>query len=191
MIRYWCSSPQYGRPSETTFWMGLKDAGDGYVVGRCMKHSELDVPLSRIGQMQALSGGEHFQARLKLDARNRYIEQHERQHLSRIEIVKQLFGSFINRSQAYDYPNEIGLVLFGTDVEVTCALSPSYEDFREKVEKASTSGDKRLYDAVDKAANELEEWRKRQQAAAAASDNDSDAALRILVLSDGADTKSQ
>lgn len=38
--------------------------------------------------------------------------------LKRIEVVKQLFEAFVNRSEAYDYSHHMGLVLFGSTVNV-------------------------------------------------------------------------
>jgi len=120
-----------------------------------------------------------------MSLKKRFVEPHERRYLSRLEAVKQLFHAFINRSQAYDYPNEIGLLLFGSETKLVCPLSPVFEDFRDKVDEAHTSGDTRLYDAIDSAAHHLEEWKRKKGSAV-----DPDVKLRILVLSDGADTKS-
>eukprot|EP00930_Biecheleria_cincta_P063472 TRINITY_DN4900_c1_g1_i1.p1 TRINITY_DN4900_c1_g1~~TRINITY_DN4900_c1_g1_i1.p1 ORF type:complete len:1840 (+),score=271.72 TRINITY_DN4900_c1_g1_i1:43-5562(+) len=186
LIRYWCSahSVDSRRPSTLSLWKDLRESGDGYSVGTCLSHAKLLLPIDRFAG-SLTDCGSHFQGKLVLSARGRYIEPSERRHLTRIEIVKQLFGTFINRSQAYDYPNEIGLMLFGDETTMACPISPLFEDFRDKVDDAQTSGDTRLYDAVDSAANELEEWRKSKQAV-----GDCDASVRILVLSDGRDTKS-
>ena len=43
--------------------------------------------------------------------------------LSRMTGCKQLFHAFINRSQAHSFPNQIGLVVFGSDVETTCTIT--------------------------------------------------------------------
>ena len=40
-------------------------------------------------------------------------------HLSRLEAVKQLFHAFISRTEAYDLPHRVGLVLIGTTVSIS------------------------------------------------------------------------
>jgi ubiquitin-protein ligase len=105
-----------------------------------------------------------------------------RKHLTRLETCKQLFHAFINRSLAYDYPIEIGLLEFGTKVSVTCPFTPMYETFRDKIDSVEADGDTALYDALDTACTELLNWK---QAKPKERDN---AKLRIVCLSDGANT---
>jgi ubiquitin-protein ligase len=191
MLRIWCAAPdalsEQLRPSSTTYWSGTKSCGDGYFSGQPLQHSELSQRISnqKLERTQNPSGAQYYTAELNLLWAQRQVPQHERRELCRIECVKQLFHAFVNRSQAYDYCNEIGLALFGDEVQVVCPISPVFEDFRERVDAAITSGDTRLYDAVDKAADELEAWHTRKQQSLPA-----DVALRVLVLSDGMDTKS-
>ena len=88
--------------------------------------------------------------------------------------------------QAFGLPVDVGLLVFSSDVSLTCDPTAFSEDFRDQVQRARASGDTALYDAVEKAADALEAWQSKQDAEAA----NSKPALRIYVLSDGADTKS-
>jgi ubiquitin-protein ligase len=95
-------------------------------------------------------------------------------------LVKQLFHAFINRSQAYDYANHIGLTVFSTDVSEVCPLTPLFEVFRDHVDRAEAEGETRVYDAISAAAKALIKYKQ----------DHTDCKLRILCLSDGEDTKS-
>ena len=79
---------------------------------------------------------------LEVDIFKKHVERHQRRHMTRIDIVKQLFhglstvtlkktqkhsnilclSAFINRSQAYDYPNHIGLMIFNSKTEYKCKV---------------------------------------------------------------------
>ena len=50
--------------------------------------------------------------KLSLEAHERYVDPSKRRNMSRLEIVKELFNSFVNRSISYNYPTQIGLILF-------------------------------------------------------------------------------
>ena len=65
--------------------------------------------------------------------------------LSRLETVKQVFFAFGNRMKAYNYATDVGLVSFGSEVTVACAITPFFDLFREKVDDARASGDTKLY----------------------------------------------
>ena len=90
--------------------------------------------------------------------------------------------------EAYDHPHRISLVLFGSEVEVACPFTPLFDKFKKSVDSASAGGDTRLWDAVDRA---------RQDLAALVGGTDPGGGRcypaclkRVLVLSDGKDTKS-
>jgi len=97
-----------------------------------------------------------------------------------MQLVQQLFGAFINRSEAYDLPNELGLVLFGSEAKVTCPMTPLFEQFRTFVEKARPDGDTSLFDALALAVEELRAFGTAHPRAR----------RRVLCLSDGQDTSS-
>jgi len=97
--------------------------------------------------------------------------------LSRMSVVKQLFHAFINRSQAYDFANHIGLILFGSRVDLACGLTPLYERFRNRIDEVEEEGDTKLWHAINLGATTLREWQQ----------DHAKAATRIVVITDGAD----
>lgn len=104
--------------------------------------------------------------------------------LTRLTTVKQLFHAFINRSQAYDFPVQLGLITFSSEVKYVCPLTALYDEFRDHIDDVEGRGDTKLYDALNLAQEKLIDakkvWKNKGQ----------DVKLRILVLSDGNDTKS-
>jgi len=82
---------------------------------------------------------------------------------------------------AYKYPNQIGLILFGSNVEYKCPITPLFEVFRDQIDKVNASGETCLYDAIEKAGEVLLNFKKTHEKAQ----------LRILCLTDGDDTKSK
>lgn len=151
------------RPAQFSLWTQLRDSGDGWRHGVCLDDTrrvmsydidelEMDKPYKR-----------------------------DDTRLTRIQTVKQLFHAYINRSQAYNYANHIGLMLFGTNVDYTCKITPLFEVFRDEIEESSAQGETALYDALDGAADALVAFQREWP----------DCKLRIIVLSDGDDTSSK
>ncbi|KAK6502352.1 hypothetical protein TWF506_002933 [Arthrobotrys conoides] len=101
--------------------------------------------------------------------------------LNRLEVCKQIFSSFVNRTLAYNYANHYGLITFDSFIRV--AQTPTYvmEDFRSKILRMEPSGNTMLWDALDKAIDELESHGK----------DFPKARKRIICLSDGEDTGSK
>ena len=64
---------------------------------------------------------------LKFEAGVKPRKEVSAKHLTRLQTVKQLFNSFANRSQAYNYASEIGLVTFGNAVNIVQPLTPFFE----------------------------------------------------------------
>jgi ubiquitin-protein ligase len=110
--------------------------------------------------------------------------QQPRTDLSRLDMVKQQFAAFVNRSSAYDYAHHIGLVTFGSDCKVACSLTPVFETFRCLLDEVATAGDTRLYDALAQSCDLLTAWKRARPEHNAAR-------LRVLCLSDGRDTCSE
>lgn len=54
-------------------------------------------------------------------------------HLPMYPYASPPFNRHITRAQAYDLPLEVGLVSFGSEVNVDCAITPLLEKFRDKV----------------------------------------------------------
>ena len=100
--------------------------------------------------------------------------------LTRIQTVQQLFHALLNRTQAYSFPHNIGLITFGTAPTYTCPITRFYDDFMRSLDRVAVSGDTCLFDAVDMARLKLEEYCSNLQCK-----------KRIIVLSDGNDTNSR
>eukprot|EP00666_Eupelagonemidae_sp_cell4sb_P007626 gene7626-20180_t len=76
--------------------------------------------------------------------------------LTRLDVVKQLFFAFANRTMSYDLHHVIGLVLFSSTTEVRCPLTEVFEGFRGEVDKlTATQEGTKLWDALDTAAGHL------------------------------------
>jgi Mg-chelatase subunit ChlD len=71
--------------------------------------------------------------------------------VSHSQATQQLFHALVNRAQAYDYANQLGLICFGSEVSRTCELTPLYERFRDRVDGMRTDGDTKLWDAIAQA----------------------------------------
>eukprot|EP01062_Namystynia_karyoxenos_P061728 TRINITY_DN541_c0_g1_i6.p1 TRINITY_DN541_c0_g1~~TRINITY_DN541_c0_g1_i6.p1 ORF type:complete len:1950 (+),score=620.65 TRINITY_DN541_c0_g1_i6:99-5948(+) len=189
-VRIWEADPLCGPrsvPSETSLWTELKDSGDGFCsgthLGRDRWRDRLgDVLLHPTELYSARRGANELLGPVEVELCGRHREHWEEHELSRMEVTKQLFHAFINRSLAYDFPVEIGLVLFDSTATVACPISPLFENFRAQVDRAKPHGETCLYSAIHEAAKRLADWQQgpRRQ----------EAALRILCLTDGADTKS-
>uniref|UniRef100_A0A0G4HFP5 UBC core domain-containing protein n=1 Tax=Chromera velia CCMP2878 TaxID=1169474 RepID=A0A0G4HFP5_9ALVE len=187
-----------GRPSRTRWFTTMEDRGDNRSVGQVVSFRERSnlTTLARQWDFQSrlcdederdrpgtvlLGGGELVTLRLWPAPRpSRAAKLRQQRNLSRLQVVKQLFHAFVNRSEAYALPHSLGLVLFGSEAEVTCPLTPLFEDFKEHVNSADAEGDTAMIDAIDIAAEELLEFRKQN----------STARLRVLCLTDGKDNKS-
>ena len=118
---------------------------------------------------------------LKLRLWERKLTMYNEKNLSRLEVCKQIFGSFINRVLAYNYPVHVGLVTFETTSKLAQAPSAIVENFRRAIDKMEATGDTALWDALALACDELRESSRKYP----------DAKKRIICLSDGVDNKSE
>ena len=66
--------------------------------------------------------------------------------LTRLDAVKSLFNSFVDRSLAYQLPHVVGLVLFGTRARIECPITEAFELFmvRDALPRPSAPLFKRL-----------------------------------------------
>ena len=105
------------RPSKCSLWHGLKVKGDGIREGWVIsgKSNAFESSFSDLtrhhgeveGTVEELEAGPlHRTKSQKADSRR----------LTRLQTVQQLFHSLINRTEAYDHPHRIALVLFGSEV---------------------------------------------------------------------------
>ena len=97
-------------PSTVTLWSGLKDTGDGWESGTKL---ESDDHLNKCRSRMNHSDADENMLEISVH-RASPKDKHTSKHLSRLEAVKQLFHAFISRTEAYDLPHPVGLVLFGT-----------------------------------------------------------------------------
>jgi ubiquitin-protein ligase len=104
----------------------------------------------------------------------------ELRRLTRLDVSKQVFGAFINRLIAYDFPTMVGLVSFGTSASLAQPLTAIIENFRHAVDTMKPSGDTSLWAALALAADHLVHLGQAYP----------DISKRIVCLSDGVDTKS-
>lgn len=150
------------RPSQFSLWQGFQDVNGWAERAYVDENSTIDTLLD---SDDAIRYGPRD--RKKVDPR-----------LTRLETVKQLFHAFINRSQAYDYPHQIGLILFNNKVKQACPLTPLFEVFRDHVDKAYADGGTNLYGAINTAGHLLVNFKLKHEKAS----------LRILCFTDGEDT---
>ena len=100
--------------------------------------------------------------------------------MSRLDIVKELFKTFADRSMAYNYHHVIGLTLFNESVEVVSSVSEEFVLFQSVVQDVQTGGRTAVWDAMVSAAEQLN----------AISATYPDCVKRILCLTDGEDNES-
>lgn len=159
-------------PSSFELWTKYnKETMDGYRYGTLVESRYMSSYLgpdeedSEFTLPESLKNGmTYFKRPIKFFAQ-RFVDREKKDHeeranLNRLDTCKQLFGAFLNRAISYDMPKHVGLILFGSDIEHTCKLTPFYESFRKKIDRASACGDTKLYDALKFASDQLLEWRK-------------------------------
>ncbi|XP_034411784.1 uncharacterized protein LOC117746629 [Cyclopterus lumpus] len=100
--------------------------------------------------------------------------------MKKIDVVKELFDNFATRTMAYDFYHVIGLVTFGSLVKLLYKFTENLETFKEHVRSIEAAGCTLLYDALRRAALELEKLQTRFP----------DCRLRIICLTDGNDSGS-
>jgi ubiquitin-protein ligase len=167
---HWRIWRDYGvQPSLISLFTGLTASGDNVRSGIVIRYKE------RLSQY--VSGSKEIEIETSGVISK---EKYRNKQLSRLFAVKQLFRAFIERTEAYDLPHHIGLVLFGSEVECTCSITPYFDQFRSKVDDARYNGDTSIYDALILAKTKLEEYRLKYP----------NIRQRILCLSDGVDTDS-
>jgi ubiquitin-protein ligase len=115
------------------------------------------------------------------DPEVREAKQREKlSRLTRMDVSKQVFGAFINRLIAYEFPTMVGLVSFGTSASLAQPLTAIIENFRHAVDTMKPSGDTSLWAALALAADQLVHLGQSYPGIP----------KRIVCLSDGVDTKS-
>lgn len=75
--------------------------------------------------------------------------------ISRINIVKEFFSAFAERTMAYDFHHVISLILFNHVVTQKCNFTEIFNSFIKHVKRTTATGLTHLYDALYTAANNL------------------------------------
>ncbi|KAJ7735835.1 hypothetical protein DFH07DRAFT_967025 [Mycena maculata] len=163
--------------SDMMLWHGLQESGDGVRRGQI---AEIDVPLSRYALgSDTITFDEAAWRWLSTGAQK---TREDSRHLSRLDLLKELFTVFLNRAGSFDAAVSLvlGLVTFSNDPTVDQDLTPVFEKFREKLESVFAEGDTAVYGALDSARQLLINYRPEQ----------SNLRRRIIIVSDGEDTSS-
>lgn len=184
--RYWAYLSQRERlalPLGTMrLWGKMHDVGDGFRAGKLLRDD------SCVGDF--CDDEDEGENSLELTSDGGARQQRVRdKSMTRLDVVKQLFNAYVDRSLAYDYPCAIGLVCFGSEVTERCKLTAAYESFRDSVKDVTEDGDTCLFDALHKAGSLLKKWQMQQMSRPAR--NLPEPKLRIVALSDGKDTSSE
>lgn len=105
---------------------------------------------------------------------------HAGRTLTRMDVVKQVFDNYINRTLAYDFTNHIGLITFATRPSIKQPISGAVEDLRNALNAIEYGGDTAMWDALNLASECIQTYSAQFP----------EAKKRILCLSDGVDTNS-
>ncbi|KAI0920122.1 hypothetical protein AcV5_009939 [Taiwanofungus camphoratus] len=171
------------RPSTSRLWHGLRDYGDGSFRGRALEPitslHDLSAYVESIGSDDRVSVNTldldlrawHYIAtgaeRTRIDSRS----------MSRLDVVKQAFEAFINKSEAFDHPIAVGLVTFGRRVTEVQEVTLPKEQFRDTLKSVKADGDTPLFDGLAVAHSMLTRFKHQHPSTA----------LRIICLTDGFD----
>ena len=138
-----------GSPSKYSLWCNYHTIGDGWYSGTLLDAKKR---LSQYNLLQYDNTGEDDDdddaedpSLLLLHQRHK-LKDHRR--LQRIETMKLLFSAFVDRTMAYELPNHLGLVTFGSEVEQCVGLTPLLEDFRDALDNMDPNGETKLFDAL-------------------------------------------
>ena len=75
-----------------------------------------------------------------------------------LQVVKQIFEVFIDRTLAYNYSNHIGLIMFCGTPTVSQKITGIVEDFRSAVQGLTTGGSTAIWNALKLAESNLNEY---------------------------------
>ncbi|KAA8625904.1 VWA-2 multi-domain protein [Pyrenophora tritici-repentis] len=104
----------------------------------------------------------------------------ETNHLTRLDVLKQMFDAYINRVLAYSFQPHIGLVTFNTKTQVAQKITNAVENSRHKLNNLAAYGDTAIWDSVALAQDQIQQHAKQYP----------NAKLRIICISDGEDNTS-
>jgi ubiquitin-protein ligase len=184
-LRYWLTKGGENRkywktyvPSAFKLWTDFHDIEDGWHSGST---PQLDATIENWAH---IFNKESERNQLQFHSRRALKDQGR---LSRMSTAKQLFAAFIDRTRAYDLPNSLGLITYGSECKIRVQLTPILEDFTTAMENARPNGETKMFDAIDLAAKKLIAYRDQHKLRHPSTPLPR---LRILCFTDGKDTKS-
>nr|OQO26960.1 hypothetical protein B0A51_05959 [Rachicladosporium sp. CCFEE 5018] len=178
----------------TQIWTQMTDSGDGLASGHPCKKSgvRLSTFLNR-GSCYGHLGAESvfndhsrtidYSAPLVLKVSVAYASPNSAKRsmkLSRLDVLKQMFEALINRILGFRFKTHLGLVTISTKATLQTPISHVVENFRRATSTMSANGDTALWDALALARDQLSQYALQH----------TQAKKRIIVISDGYDTKS-
>lgn len=192
--KYWRYQSGRGRDIELglTIMMNVKEKGDGWFSSHYPENTKrlaaFFTPAECTGKLEretvfngstsALDAHSSHKV-LKILFRRKGVADRD-QKLTRLGVLKQMFEALVNRMLAYNYKNHVGLVKFSGHAQVEMPISHVLENFRRATNELKSGGDTALWDALALAGDQIEQYASRFP----------DAKKRIIVISDGQDTKS-
>lgn len=145
-----------------TIWRGMRDIGDGEGHGYPEYHwqnlsgllnrqkatgSLNDEPVLDVESTESGRDSSHLQDQqlvLKIWFGDPPANR-DRKILSRLDVLKQTFESFINRILAYNFQTHIGLVTFGTTASLLQKATHAIENFRHQLNNTTAGGNTALW----------------------------------------------
>ena len=173
-------------PFLCSVWHGMEDSGDGVTVGTIAGPEVILYEEARTLPVN----GPMFAVDMEADSskllarRHEWEDENSKQILSRLNVAQQLFETFLDKQAASDYPHKVGLVTFGSKVEILQPLTSLFDQFRRHLAKIEASGDTAMRDCIKTSAQKLISIRT------AAGGKFDAAKMRIVVLTDGVDNVS-
>lgn len=183
------------RAARYQVWGDMKQGGDGWMVGSAFASDITVVELFRRVTATGSMGREplldavssHALASNSLPTLHTPIYKvwiheirKEKNTLSRLEVLKQMFEALVNRMLAYSYSAHLGLVTISSEARLTQALTHVIENFRSSVEGLDADGDTALWDGLSLAKGHIVDYASEYPSAK----------KRIICLTDGNDTNS-
>lgn len=190
--RYRLCTMDRTEPQMREITTNIRDYGDGWVTEQTLDETEsLSLYLTRshcTGQLEPEDAFTRDTSNLGSQSNHKVLKvmidpPHEEawnHRLTRLDVLKQMFEALINRMLAYNYKNHVGLVKFSSHAQVVMPISHVLENFRRATNELEGGGDTALWDALALAGDQIEQYASEFPGAK----------KRIVVISDGRDTKS-
>ncbi|KAE8873449.1 hypothetical protein PTNB73_00081 [Pyrenophora teres f. teres] len=185
------------------FWIKMRDRGDRHITGEwsdahwepispyfnrefctgtlseefCFTKEQDDEDSKNTYDADKVSQPLVFKVYLGLDS----SASKQKSHMTRLDVLKQMFDAYINRLLAYNFHSHVGLVTFSTKALVAQKITNAVENFRHKLNNLKASGDTAIWDSIALAQDQIQQYAEQYPGSK----------LRIICISDGEDNKSQ